>query len=221
MSRFGRRAWISIVLAAVVAVAAVVGLWWKPWQSESVALPRSACWGMLSKDDMMPLAGKDGTAVARTTETVADVLKPGSKLPYFHNADCVVSWNGKGTLLALSVGAGWATEFQSLEEVDRPAPDNLGSGITLLWQSSGVYVSFPCEGITWPDSSYVELSVGGGNAPAGYRLTGSRLAPESAMNAYASIGLKASKAIAKQLPCTNTLAFPQSAPTLKPAASGS
>jgi hypothetical protein len=217
MSRLGRRAGISIVLAAVVAVAAIVGLGWKPKQS--VHLPQSACWGMLSKDDLKPLAGKNGTAVAKTTETVASVLKPGPKPPTFHDADCLVSWNRKDTLLYLDFGAISSADVQDSEELDRPsqAPDKLGPGITLLWQSSGVSLSFPCTGVTWPYlySPDVQVFVGGGNAPAGYKLTGAGLAPESAMNAYASIALKVSKAIAKQLPCTNTLTFPQSAPSIK------
>ncbi len=211
MTRFSRRAGIRITVAAVVVVAAVVGLWWKPWQSAT--LPQSACWGMLSRDDLKPLAGADGTAGVRTSgNTPVSLLKSGPKPLTLPDAECAVSWNRNKTLLMVSVDPQSTADMQGAEEqgLQSQAPNNLGSGILLLWQGNTVIAFFRCGGITWPDSPYAEVEVSGGSFP----LSGDdQYAPKSDMDAYASIALKVSKAIAKQLPCTNTLTFPQSAPT--------
>ena len=220
MSRFGRRAGIRVALAAFVAVAAVVGLWWKPWQS--VNLPQSACWGILSKDDLKPLAGADGTAVARiSASTVVSTLKSGPDQGVLPNAQCAVWWNQNRTLLSINVDPQSAAGMQAEEDPRSltQAPVNLGSGVVLLWQQDAVFVYFRCEGITWTGSPYAEVQVDGGPF-APYRQAEGH-ASKSEMNAYANIALKVSRAVAKQVPCTNTLTFPQSAPTPKPAPSGS
>ncbi len=208
MNRFGRRAWITIAVAALVAVAAVVGLWWKPWQS--VTLPQSACWGILSKDDLKPLAGADGTAVARTSgSTVVSTLKSGSNQGTPPNAQCAVSWNQNRTLLSINVDPQSAADMKAAEDPGllTQAPVNLGSGVVLLWQQDAAIVYFRCEGITWPDFPYAEVQVDGG--PFALYYQAEEHASKSDMNAYANIALNVSEAVAKQVPCANTLDFPQ------------
>ncbi len=205
MGRFGRRAGISVVVAAVVAVAAVVGLWWKPWQS--VTLPQSACWGMLSKDDLKPLAGVDGTAVAQSGSTTPlSTLKAGPYPPSsLSTAECGVSWNRSGSLLGVTVYPESTEGMQTSErELGMAARSTFPGPGTVFSKGRVAVVFFHCEGVTTSYGepySNVQVSVVGGVTGGG--------ASESLTNADAHIAFKLSEAIAKQVPCTNTLDFPQ------------
>ncbi|MFC5907241.1 hypothetical protein [Streptacidiphilus monticola] len=197
---------LAAATAALAGVADAVGLWWKPWQSAD--LPGSACWGLLTAADLKPLAGADGKASTSTLHTATSGLERGGTA-----GQCLVWWNRDRTLLNVSTRA---VPKSSVGGASPVAPVTLGPGIVLYPERDAVEVYFRCDGTTVPGASYAEVGVDHGPYP----LIGNGDAPEKVRQAYAAVALKVSRAVARQLPCGNPLAFPDAAPALPPLTGG-
>ncbi|MEY9843794.1 hypothetical protein [Streptacidiphilus sp. MAP5-3] len=197
----------AIAAIVVVAAGAVVGLWWKPWQSGALTLPKSGCWGILDQNDIRPAVGPDGTA----TTVSLGALAPNSNSPgggYFGLNSCYFKWNGRDVA---SAGLGAANSSALSEAAISSTPVTLAQGIVLVADSSSVDLYFRCVGIP-NGSTYGDLQVTIMNG--GVDSNGST--SETTRNGFANIALKLAKVAATKVPCSNHLDFPASVPELKP-----
>ncbi|GAB2727494.1 hypothetical protein GCM10010442_56450 [Kitasatospora kifunensis] len=204
------------VLAALVAGAAVTGLWWKPWQS--VQLPQSACWGELGPADYQVLAGPNGKAKATARGSIDGPVSNGLLL-----SSCRLVWNDKHHSSVLSVSLGSADNSDVADD-----PRLLGSSLQQVsfgpdvtgWLAPGtgpLALQFACAyqqapaspgGPVTRTSPYVRIVVS--SADLGTASTG------RVRSAYAGIGLKMAKAVAQRLPCGNQVRLLDQPPALPP-----
>ncbi|MBF9071661.1 hypothetical protein [Streptacidiphilus fuscans] len=202
----------SMVLSAiaVVAVGAVVGLWWKPWQSTIVKLPQSACWGILDQSDIRPVVGISGEVTAVTTGPLVPPPLKYANRQTLGPDECDIRWNG--AVVAEADVSGASSDALSVA----------ASGDTLLPLAPGVVMTpyavvpkiyFRCTGIQggWTYGVVSAQSMNGGVDPNGSMSA-------AALNGFANIALKLAKVAAAEIPCTNHLDFPSAVPTLKPQA---
>lgn len=202
------------VLAALVAGAAVTGLWWKPWQS--VQLPQSACWGELGPADYGVLVSPDGKARATTRGSIDGPVTNGLLL-----SSCRLVWNDKHHSNVLSVSLGSADNTDVADD-----PRLLGSTLRQVgfgpdvsgWIAPGtgpLALQFACtyqqqptasNGQTAKAAPYVRIVVD--SADLSTASTGRVRA------AYAEIGLKMAKALARRLPCGNQVRMLDQPPAL-------
>lgn len=198
---------MGVAAVAVVVTGAVVGLWWKPWQSP-VALPKSACWGILGPSDIRPVVGTSGMAKSVSQGN----LLPSWMIPGGANGDpfpteCDITWNGnvvgRANVSASDAGVeGWVSQSQV-------KPVTLAPGIVMLPEDSGVMVFFRCDRMK-PKFIYVEAEAVNGGITAQYSPT------EAERNGYADIALKLAEAAAPEIHCNNPLTFPAAVPQLVP-----
>ncbi|WP_042379446.1 hypothetical protein [Streptacidiphilus melanogenes] len=201
MSKTGRRAGIVAVVVVTSVAAAVVGLWWKPWQSMS--LPQNACWGILNESDVRPLVGADGTvSEARDRASIADGLKDSAGTP----SGCGIEWNGSPVLTSMVFpGNDLSVQQQRAGLIEGTQPINLGTGIVLFRGWSGAVISFLCDGLKDGNNhGFVSVRAGSAHGP----ITG------AVRDDYANIALKLAKAASAQGSCANKPAFPASVPSL-------
>ncbi|MBF9073696.1 hypothetical protein [Streptacidiphilus fuscans] len=216
-----RRRLPFVVAALAVVVAAAVVLAVRPWQTVT-NLPAQACWGVLTADDLRPLAGQSGGTMSAATTTTS--LQPASQATDggYH---CVLSWQGgqapanlgNGPTIALYTAA-QLHQAQALD-ASRGAVQPLsfgggtgtsggtGSGTNtglIAWQAAYGYtldLAFPC---TYHDPfsgqvthGYARVSVDAAANPSG----DSPAPPSDVRQADAGIVLKLAKAFAQQYPC--------------------
>ncbi|MFE6054716.1 hypothetical protein ACFQ6N_28510 [Kitasatospora sp. NPDC056446] len=202
--------------AVALAVAAVVGgglLVWKPWQS--VTLPEHACWSVLGKDDLKPIAGPDGTV--REPVPSEHIATPTKSENASTRSSCIV-WREKGYLLDIDIKPAWAGIDADRAEDARAGkvtPLDLGAG-AVGWvgvsdenrrQTARLYVRCDFEmrsDYGRPAPQYFDVRVTGdvvdGTSPARVR------------QAYADIALKVGRAAATAYECRNTAQLPVAAP---------
>ncbi|MFJ2867641.1 hypothetical protein [Kitasatospora sp. NPDC087314] len=159
-ARTRRRRWLAIIGLPVVA-AAGVGAWvWKPWQS--VNLPESACWSVVTKADLKPLADDDGTA---TVDSSGDLS---GRMPY---PDCRIYWNGAKhkPLLSVTVLHPSDTVYNHVLGLGKPGtpldprPIELGAGVTgWITRDANVDLVYRCDAADAADSPFREILVSGG-----------------------------------------------------------
>ncbi|MEV7023391.1 hypothetical protein [Kitasatospora sp. NPDC093558] len=159
----GQRARRRRLLAIVVppmALAVGVSAWvWKPWQS--VELPRSACWSVVTEDDLKPLAGDDGTAHVEESGDLS------GQPP----ASCAVYWNdAKGRpLVHVRVQQTGEGSYTDLVEKGRtpdasmhPRPVDFGSGAAgVITSEANVNLVFRCDGSGTGNRPFRQVVVSG------------------------------------------------------------
>ncbi|MEY9938501.1 hypothetical protein [Streptacidiphilus sp. MAP5-3] len=220
-----RRRRLPLVVAAVVVVvaAAVVVLAVRPWQTVT-NLPPQACWGVLTADDLRPLAGQGGGTLSAATDTTT--LQPASQATNggYH---CVLSWQGGQTPRYLGSGPTialyTAAQLRQAQALDasrgavRSLPFGTGTGGGIIaWQASYGYsidLAFPC---TYHDSfsgqvdhGYARVSVNAAVDPGASPAP----PPGHVRQADAGIVLKLAKAFTQQYPCGG-VRLPASAPSI-------
>ncbi|MFJ9441987.1 hypothetical protein ACIRRH_08950 [Kitasatospora sp. NPDC101235] len=204
--------------AVALAVAAAVGggLWvWKPWQS--VELPQSACWGVLSADDLKPLTGPDGKATeSRPSREMYTPAKPGSS----RDTHCRVMWPDATILLDAEV-----RPARDRIDADRRndanggsvTPLDFGPGTTGWITASdtphgeaSVRLYVPCDYDAPRDDSDQPPPKYFGVLVSGDVVDGASLG--KAHQAYADIALKIGRAAATAYECRNTVTLTGTAP---------
>ncbi|MFJ9691757.1 hypothetical protein [Kitasatospora sp. NPDC101183] len=195
--------------AAVVVLAG--GAWW--WRSAHAPaeLPSAACWSLLTRADLSPLAhDATGTFVEQDTTFgpgFSDALQPRLR-PVAGDQDCEVRRDAGGTLVRVLV-----------REMDEPtATGHYGSGAKA---SSRLDLGADVQG--WVGASEVGLAIrcdtpegaGRGRPYVGIEV-GRGLNPSPATDgthrAVLDIALKAAKGVVRDYPCSNGLRLPDSVP---------
>ncbi|MCX4746678.1 hypothetical protein OG455_14315 [Kitasatospora sp. NBC_01287] len=191
------------LVVALVVGAGVTGLWWRPWQS--VALPKSACWGELGPADYGALAGDDGAAKAADRGSIDGPVATGVVL-----ANCRLMWSGGHRANMLTVAVGSADDSDGTED-----PRLLGSTLQAVdfgpdakgWIARGaggpLAVQFACgyrSGGGAKASPYLRIVVSGDDL--------GDTSTAQVRSAYAGIALKVAKAVAHRLPCGNEPRLP-------------
>ncbi|MDH6131814.1 hypothetical protein P3T37_001188 [Kitasatospora sp. MAA4] len=205
-----RRLWAGIV-ATVLVAAGVTTFWWKPWQS--VVLPQSACWSALGPDDLRPLVGTNGTAVAYSgggLETPMTAADPDMK------DWCTVRWAG-GPVLDVNVNTtpngiskaedqarGWRTlDFGPDAQGRFEDPNDI---LVVVLRCD---YPLPADKADEPADPYVLINIDGDPKESQYSRTRVR-------QAYADIALKIARTAVTQYPCTNSVHLADKAPTVPP-----
>lgn len=213
-----RRRRRTLAAAVVVLVAAIVAamLWWQPWRT--VTLPAHACWGVLTADDLRPLAGQDGTMTAATNTTTLLPALQATNGGYI----CSMSWQGGqaphylggGPRIALYT----ADELRQAQAEDASRGEvrslSFGAG-NIAWQAAGDYslnLAIPC---TFRDpfsgrtaDGYARVSADASLRPGDYPAP-----PSDVRQADARIVLKLARAFVEQFPCT-AARLPENAPPI-------
>lgn len=199
-----RNKFIVLAVAAAVAVGAAVVLVLKPWQS--VDIPDSACWGTLSRADLVPVAGADGKMI---------VDSPQSLTGLFHLQGlgmCEAQWNGSQSLFSAFVTPAAPEDIKTY--APQPSVETRWSPqVNAMSSPNGTLLYYACAYPSSTDSAvrkfepYVKVFVSGATRFSSHGETVAR-------QAYALMALKIAKAVARQLPCTNTINFPATAPAV-------
>ncbi|MCC9306847.1 hypothetical protein LN042_06965 [Kitasatospora sp. RB6PN24] len=206
-----RRLWAGAV-AAVLVAAGVTAFCWKPWQS--VVLPQSACWSALGPDDLRPLVGTNGTAVALTGSVVhapltADIASQMESCGVRWAGGPVLEVNVKPSVDGLSMSGFNATGYRALDF----GPDGQAR-IDDRYDTLNFYLrcdlQIPVDRADQPASPFVWISIDGDPRQSQYSRTRVR-------QAYADIALKLARTVATQYQCANTVHLADKAPTVPPA----
>lgn len=208
-----RRRW---VLAGAAAVAVIVGgvnfvSWWK-WDHTPARVPESACWSVLTKDDLKPFADQ-----AHGTFFDDPGLKDHPRLQPDHGyIDCVLrekSEDGKGDSLL------WV-QVRAVDDSDvtyRYGPDGLdakegferldfGADVQGWVRRQTVHAVVRCDNPEIADlrNSYVMVGVASGTAID--------VTSKEAHQAVLDVALKYVKAVVASYPCSNPLRLPDVVP---------
>ncbi|MDH6114345.1 hypothetical protein P3T36_000746 [Kitasatospora sp. MAP12-15] len=205
-----RRLWTGAV-AAVLVAAGVTAFWWKPWQS--VVLPQAACWSALGPDDLRPLVGTNGTAVALSGSSVRAPL---TAFGAAQMESCGVRWAG-GPVLEVDVkpsvdgrtmSGSYATGYRALDF----GPDGQGR-IDDKYDTLEFYLRCDFKArvdmASDPATPYVLITIDGDPKESQYSRTRVR-------QAYADIALKLARTAVTQYQCTNSVHLADKAPTVPP-----
>ncbi|MBV2153143.1 hypothetical protein [Kitasatospora sp. SUK 42] len=215
-----RRRWLAGVLAVAVVVGG--GLWvWKPWWS--LEIPQSACWSVLSKDDLTPLAGEYGEVFDIVPR--ARMLTPMSpEEALIRSTSCRIGWRGddgdRGWLLSVDVTAAWdgidADRAQDASRGQRVAALDFGPGSVGLATTGEdhrvrLYVRCDFQVPTGDDPKrkapqYFRVDVGSDELYAS--------SPAKGRQAYGDIALKIARVAVAEYQCGNQVQLPVSAPVV-------
>ncbi|MFJ3792143.1 hypothetical protein [Kitasatospora sp. NPDC090091] len=193
------RPWQISTASALVLVLAVAGLWqWKPWQS--VDLPASSCWGLLTRDQVRPLVGDDGKGTEWSTGGDLSARTP--------DVTCAIAWQPKGGVAAVEVKVRQENESSHrsvVEELTRKStsgeakPLRFGDG-TEAWLRLGFFptVLIRCDSHhqAQPDAVYRRIEVSGD-------LTLSDLSDQKRAQAFVDLAHRTAKEIVRQEGCTD------------------
>ncbi|AUY52305.1 hypothetical protein [Streptomyces sp. CB01881] len=214
--RHHRRPRARLVVGSLVCVLALAGsyLWWSSSQ-DPLKLPASACWSLLDRNDLRPLAAKaQGTfAVHYTKDGFHSIgqqatIQPGERTQY-----CAVSRDSEHyeSLLDVTVHRINRLDYRNIYE-EEPSPDHrakwarldLGPDVKGLWgMKEQVQVAFRCDSPANVDPGYpyLEVMVGAWSEQVDPKQA-------SVHQARLDIALKVARAAAAARPCQNPVAFP-------------
>ncbi|MFC5661394.1 hypothetical protein ACFP3U_00200 [Kitasatospora misakiensis] len=191
------RPWHAAV-ALVMTAAVGGGLWaWKPWQS--VEVPTSACWGLLTGDQIRPLVGADGRAQEHTPR--------GDLSGRSEQVSCGVTWSPTGDDFAVRIQVRQLMESSAQSQTrsmtaavaagDGTKVLDLGTG-TSAWLHLGSrpVVLFRCDSDrqAHPEDVYREVAVSGDIWLSG------RPARDVAQD-YTELALRTAKEVVRQEGC--------------------
>ncbi|WBP89573.1 hypothetical protein [Kitasatospora cathayae] len=205
-----RRRWLAAGIAAAVLLAGAVFGWW--WRSDEppAELPASACWWVLTRDDLKPLAEHvHGTFVE--SQPHDEHLQPNHG-----DIDCVLrrkSGEGLGeSLLWVQVDAQpdfmWKDKYGPDASSSGPGINRLDFGPDVQgWVGRQfVQMAFRCDN---PENAarrfpYTTVGIRSGEA--------TEATSEKVHRAVLDIALKYAKAVVASYPCSNPLHLPDSVP---------
>ncbi|WP_030247246.1 hypothetical protein [Streptomyces sp. NRRL S-350] len=199
--RNGRR-WLAAGAAAVVLAGA--GWWWRSAQAPA-ELPASACWSVLTRADLKPLAeGEHGTfAVSYWLDDDGTRLRPS---PKEWEQSCEVRRSPEDTVLRIVVEPLGDSAMQGrFAPSGTDGPLDFGPDVQGLVRQAKASLGFRCDNPETASTSapYVEIEVG-------TRFT--RPVPDRSHRAILDIALKTAKAVVASYPCSNPLHLPDSVP---------
>lgn len=203
------RRWVLIAAAAAIVVTVAGAVIYSQQPKEKLAMPDSACWGILSRADLEPVAGSDGTMIVSTDQSLTGA---------FHLKElgsCDALWSGKHDGGILFTAFATPTSLKDAKTQIRPplVETRWSPQVTAVSSLHGTELYYACA---YPSSitnlllkfePYVEVQVNGSTKISSHGATEAR-------QAYAAMALKIAKAVARQLPCTNTINFPATAPAV-------
>ncbi|MFJ9774713.1 hypothetical protein ACIRVF_26300 [Kitasatospora sp. NPDC101157] len=207
-----RRRWLVAGVAAVVLLAgAGFGWWWRSVHTPA-ELPASACWSVLTRDDLKPLAEHvQGTFVESRPHDADEHLQP-----HHGDIDCVLrrrSGESPGkSLLWVQVDAQpdfvWKDEYGPDARSSGPGVNRLDFGPDVQgWVGPKfVQLAFRCDN---PENAarrfpYATVGVRPGEV--------TDATSEKVHRAVLDIALKTAKAVVADFPCSNPLHLPDSVP---------
>ncbi len=215
-----RRRLLGMAAAAVLVAAVVPLVVRQPWQTVT-KLPAHACWGVLTADDLRPLAAKGGGTM--TAETSTSTLQPTTQAPK-DGYLCKLTWHGGQVAHYLAFGpridlytASELRQDQELDALGKVQPLSFGAG-NVAWQAVGTIdtlnLAIPCA---IRDLSSGQLSDGYARVrmDAAPDISGAPAPPSDVRQAEAGIVLKLAKALAQQYPCSGDT-LPTLAPSIPP-----
>ncbi|RKT19556.1 hypothetical protein BX285_4023 [Streptomyces sp. 1114.5] len=191
------RPWHAAV-ALVVAAAVGGGLYvWKPWQS--VDVPASACWGLLTGDQIRPLVGADGQA--------HEISSGGDLSGGSQTVRCGVAWRPASGEFAVEIEVTQVLESTYQSEVrsmtSAVAANNgtttldLGTGTSgWIYRGAAPRVLFRCDSHRQSpaDNVYREIVVSGATTLSG-RPT------REVVQDYADLALRTAREVVRQEGC--------------------
>ncbi|MFF1904366.1 hypothetical protein [Kitasatospora sp. NPDC058218] len=207
-ARRSRPRQIGAAAALALVLAAAGLLQWKPWQS--VDLPDSACWGLLTHDQVRPLVGDDGKGTEWSTGGDLSGKTP--------DVTCAIAWQPKGGEPAVQIEVRQENEGEhrsGLEDLTRKVSGgqarqlDFGSG-TDAWLRLGFFptVLLRCDGRhqAKPDAVYRRIDISGD-------LTLSGLSDQERAQAFVDLAHRTAQEIVRQEGCTE-VHLPDRAPTV-------
>ncbi|MFB7619498.1 hypothetical protein [Kitasatospora sp. NPDC056181] len=211
------RVWLEVGSLACVLALAGSYFWW-PASSQDplmppdpLMLPDSACWSLLDRNDLQPLAGTaQGTFSVQVTEGFNSVGPQASFQPGEQSQYCAVTRDNE-SLLLVSVHRINSRDHLNLYEKG-PSPEyraeaallGLGPDVGGLWtMKEQVQLAFRCDNPANPDQGYpyLEVIVGANSEHVDPKQA-------SVHQARLDIALKVARAAAVARPCQNPVAIP-------------
>jgi hypothetical protein len=202
-TRNGRR-WLSAGVVAVLL--AGVGWWWRSAHAPA-ELPASACWSVLTRADLKPLAeGKHGTfAASYWLNDDGKRLRPD---PKEYEQSCEVRRSPEDTIVRVDVRSVNESAMKLLygpeSQVSHSRLD-FGADVQGWVTGEKVGLGFRCDN---PESTGMQAPYVGVEVSTPY----TRPVPDRSHRAVLDIALKTAKAVVADFPCSNPLHLPDSVP---------
>ncbi|MFF2147082.1 hypothetical protein [Kitasatospora sp. NPDC058190] len=201
-----RQRWLAAKVAVVVLAGAGFGWWWRSAHAPA-ELPASACWSVLTRADLKPLAEDEhGTfAASYWLDDDGKRLRP---TPSEYEQSCEVRRSPGDTILRVGVRSVNESAMQTLygwgSEVSYPRLD-FGADVQGWVGVEKVGLGLRCDN---PETARMEAPYVGVEVSTRY----TRPVPDGSHRAILDILLKTAKAVVADFPCSNPVHLPDSVP---------